>query len=221
MGIITVEKTDRLFWLGRYLERAYTTLKEYIKNYDAMIDAESDYYKQVCEDLGLPDTYNSNGSFIYSYAYDKSNSFSIFSNLTRAYDNAMVLRDEIGTDTLAYIHMALDKLQLASESTSPIFDLQKVLDNILAFWGSLDDEVDKQNTRNAAKAGKRFERLDLYIRFRHKKSDLVKELNRFEFRLQNSSITYKKAPLKHLEAMLEEDEIEDYEELLNMAERIF
>ena len=34
MGIITLEMTDRLYWLGRYLERVYTTVKLYADSYD-------------------------------------------------------------------------------------------------------------------------------------------------------------------------------------------
>lgn len=220
MGIITVEKKERLFWLGRYIERAYTTLKEYIKSYDHMIDTDEVYYKKVCEMLGIPDTYDSNGSFIYSFAYDAENPFSITSSIARAFDNAIILRDEIGTDTLAYIHMAMDIMKQASESTSPIFDLQKVLDNILAFWGSIDDEIAAESTRNIVKAGKRYERLDLYIRFNYPREEIQVQLQRFEFRLFHSTLDYKKAPLKHLEAMMEETEI-NHEELLAMAEKIF
>lgn len=29
MGIISVEQADRLYWLGRYAERVYTTLRIY------------------------------------------------------------------------------------------------------------------------------------------------------------------------------------------------
>lgn len=219
MGIITVEKQDRLFWLGRYVERAYTSLKDYIQSYDRMIDADAEYYKEECDKLGLPCSYASGGEFIYSYAYDAKNSFSIISSITRAYDNAMVLRDEIGTDTLAYIHMAIGLMKNASESTAPVFELQKVLDNILAFWGSLDDEIESETLRNIVKAGKRYERLDMYIRFRCPIEELRTQLRRFEFRLLHSSLSYNKAPLKHLDTMLEEEA--DYGEMLRMAEKIF
>ena len=38
MGIISVEHTDRLLWLGRYSERVYTTLKIFASYFDSMID---------------------------------------------------------------------------------------------------------------------------------------------------------------------------------------
>lgn len=221
MGVITVEKTDHLFWLGRYIERAYTTLKQYIQGYDTMIDLdEEEYYLRLCEAMAIPDTYGSKEAFISGFGYDRSNSYSIISNIYHAYDNAMVIRDEIGTDTLAYIHMVIDMMEKAKTSSAPIFDLQRVIDNILAFWGSLDDEIDSEITRNTVKAGKRFERLDMYIRFKRSRQELMRELNRFEFRLERSYLTYKKAPLKHTDAMIEDDSI-DYDALLEMVEKIF
>ena len=39
MGVISVEQTDRLYWLGRYTERVYTTMKLYFRTYDTMIEA--------------------------------------------------------------------------------------------------------------------------------------------------------------------------------------
>lgn len=44
MGIITIEKSDHLYWLGRYTERVHTTLKLYLKGSDRMIDSDPNYY---------------------------------------------------------------------------------------------------------------------------------------------------------------------------------
>ena len=38
MGIISLEKQDHLYWLGRYSERVYTTLKTFLLGYDQMLD---------------------------------------------------------------------------------------------------------------------------------------------------------------------------------------
>ena len=34
MGIISIEKADHLYWLGRYAERVYTTLRVFFHIYD-------------------------------------------------------------------------------------------------------------------------------------------------------------------------------------------
>jgi len=52
MGIISIEKTNRLFWLGRYCERVFTTLKVFRKYYDTMIDGSQSDYQIFCLDLG-------------------------------------------------------------------------------------------------------------------------------------------------------------------------
>ena len=41
MGIISVEQTDRLYWLGRYTERVYTTMRLFFTTYDTKIGRAS------------------------------------------------------------------------------------------------------------------------------------------------------------------------------------
>ena len=53
MGIITVEKSNNLLWLGRYTERVHTTLKYYIEATDRMIDRDPGYYAIFCEKIGI------------------------------------------------------------------------------------------------------------------------------------------------------------------------
>ncbi|MCC8169295.1 MAG: alpha-E domain-containing protein [Oscillospiraceae bacterium] len=219
MGIITVERMDNLFWLGRYIERVYATLKTYIDSYDKLIDTDR-HYEDICEVLGIPDTYGSRGAFIYGFGYDKSNSYSIISNLNRAYDNAMVMRDEIGTDTLSYIHLAISEMESAATSDAPIISLQRVIDNILAFWGCLDDEIEDEGVRNTVKVGKRIERLDMYLRLKRSRSDLQREVRRLEHRLVTTNLSYNKAALMHVAAMIEDEPI-DYSATLDKTFMIF
>ena len=89
---------------------------------------------------------------------------SIISNLNRAYDNAIVLREEIGSEVLAYIQLAIYDIQTACRSKDMLMGLQEVLDHILAFWGIADDMIESEQVRNIIKTGKRVERLDLYAR---------------------------------------------------------
>lgn len=50
--------------------------------------------------IDIPYIYDSKECFKESYPFDESNPDSIFSNLNRAYDNAIVLREEIGSEAL-------------------------------------------------------------------------------------------------------------------------
>ena len=48
MGVISLDHIDNLFWLGRYAERVYATLRLYFQSYDAMIDITEDNYIDFC-----------------------------------------------------------------------------------------------------------------------------------------------------------------------------
>ena len=162
MGIISVEQADRLYWLGRYTERVNTTIKMFGQSFDSMIDGIPETYGEFCRMIDIPDVYGSMENFNKNYPFDENNPDSIISNLTRAYDNAIVLRESIGSETLSYIQLAIYEMQKARVSESPLIELQKVLDYLLAFWGVADDVIDDERIRNIIKAGKRIERIDLY-----------------------------------------------------------
>ena len=57
MGAISIEKADRLFWLGRYTERVLTTLITYFDFYDEMIDGDEEAYRTFCDKIAIPDIY--------------------------------------------------------------------------------------------------------------------------------------------------------------------
>ena len=133
MGIISVVKANNLLWLGRYSERVYTTIRKFYIEFDKMIDNEKDGYSEYCNKLNIPIIYESNDDFINRYLYDKTNPDSVISNLIRAYDNAIVLRDEIGTETMAYLQLCLSTMEKTMHSASPLLELQNVLDMLLAF----------------------------------------------------------------------------------------
>lgn len=70
MGVISVEQTDRLFWLGRYTERVYTTISLFSARVDRMIDGEPGGYVDFCRHLEIPDIYTSDEDFQEKYAFD-------------------------------------------------------------------------------------------------------------------------------------------------------
>ncbi|MCD8010069.1 MAG: alpha-E domain-containing protein [Lachnospiraceae bacterium] len=164
MGIISLEKADNLYWLGRYSERVFTTLKVFYEYYDKMLDEDADAYKVFCRQLGLPDVYHTTERFTQDYLYDKSNPDSVSTSVNRAYDNAIVLREEIGTTALGYIQMALDTMKESKAYTERYMQHQKVMDHLYAFWGCVDDEVEDEENRNIMKTGRYVERLDLSLR---------------------------------------------------------
>ena len=219
MGFISVEQTDRLFWLGRYSERVYTTIRLYFTSYDTMIDETTDSYKAFCQRLDIPDIYGSKEKFKELYPFDSQNPDSIISNLNRAYDNAIVLREEIGSETLSYIQLAIYDMNKAKISRAPLIEMQHIIDNILAFWGIVDDSIDSEQVRNIIKTGKRVERIDLYARLGLSRQELAREVHRLIPRIERCGIKYNEDRLNNLKKLVEEPEM-DYYKIVNEVESI-
>lgn len=219
MGIISVDKADRLFWLGRYTERVYTTIHLYSDSFDEMIDGIADNYIDFCKMIDIPDVYGSKEVFEEKYPFDEMNPDSIISNLNRAYDNAIELRDEIGSEVLSYIQLAIYAMNKAKISNAPLIELQYVIDNLLAFWGIVDDDIDSESTRNMIKVGRRIERIDLYGRLHHTQKELQRQVKRLIPRVERSGLAYDRDQLMLLKTLVEEAEI-DYYKVVNVVESI-
>ena len=218
MGIISVEQASRLYWLGRYAERAYTTIRMFFDSYDQMIDEEKDSYRAFCSSVDIPNIYHSKEDFLARYPFDEKNPDSIISNLNRAYDNAIVLRENISTEALSYIQLAIYEMNKAAQSRAPLFELQRVLDEILAFWGSIDDRIDSEETRNIIKAGKRIERIDLYARLGADKKEIRREVHRMIPRVTRSGLPYQEDALKRVSILVEAEELDYYKIVTNVEQ---
>ncbi len=220
MGIISLEKADNLYWLGRYSERVYTTLHRFFASYDIMLDQNEEYYVRYCEALNIPNVYSDSRDFVKNYAFDTENPDSILSNLYRAYDNALVVRDYISSESLAYIQMAIYEMKKArANADAPLIAMQHAIDNILAFWGCIDDVVYDVTIRNIIKYGRRQERLDLLLRMRGTKEDLRRVFSELEFYLQRADLKYNRLAFLELALLLERDAI-DYKGAVEALEKI-
>ena len=219
MGIISVEQVDHLYWLGRYTERVYTTLKIYSESFDRMIDESEDSYQKYCDSLDIPNIYESKEDFLKRYPFDISVPDSIISNLNRAYDNAIVLRETIGSEALSYIQLSIYAMNNASVSDAPLIDLQQIMDALLSFWGLVDDQIDSDQIRNIIKAGKRIERIDLYARLEVEKPRLVREVRRMIPRVLRSGMKYDDMSLSRVSTLINDENL-DYEKIITNVEKI-
>lgn len=163
---ISPMKANRLFWLGRYAERTYLNLHFLRSYYDKMIDGETDAYGEYCSNLSLDADYQSPSNFVKSFLYDKQNPFSISAELEYANDNAMVLREEITSETLGYIQMSLAHMStLARVNETHITQLQPITDNLLSMWGSIEERVLNDYVLAILMVGKLIEQIDIRVRF--------------------------------------------------------
>lgn len=165
MDNVSVNKANCLYWLGRYSERAYKISQLVVEFYDKMVDLNSTAYDEFCARLGLDYKFNNKEEFLKTLITDKECTSSIAYSLSMAYDNSIILREQIDTETVAYIQLACNNVMRMFNESLRIFDLQKVIDNLMSFWGAVDDYIIEDSVRDAIKAGKYVERLDLFQRF--------------------------------------------------------
>lgn len=219
MGVKSVEKMDRLYWLGRYSERVYTTIKLYGQKFDSMIEEGAGGYDEFCRSLDIPNVYQSAEDFRNRYPFGKDDPNSIYSNLIRAYDNAIELREEIGSETLAYVQLAVYELNKAAESEAPMIEFQNILDDILAFWGIVDDMIEDEATRNIIKVGKRVERIDLYGRLHADRVSMSREVHRLTGRIPRTGLHYNEKVVENLNELTVDEEL-NYPAIVWEVERI-
>ena len=183
MNTISIEHSDRLYWLGRYAERAFTTLGTLQKLYDKMIDNSADY-QDYLNAFGLNDIYGDKLTFIRSFLYDTENQNSVAYSLERAYDNGIVLREEISTEALSFLQMAKDILKKSELSSNTRLSLLPLKDILYSFWGCIMDNVYDEEVWNLIFCGKSMERVALYLRLKAEFSGINQEFNKLCRRLR-------------------------------------
>ena len=209
MGAISLEKSAQMYWLGRYMERVFITMQNYIKCFDKSIDAPGEAYQAYCRALGMEDIYHSDEAFFERYLYDEKDCSSVAFSLERAFDNAIVLRNEISTEALAYIHLAQEKLAESKVDSEHLIVLQSIVDQLYAFWGCIDDEVEDEDHRNIIKVGRYVERLDLCMRLKVDQQLINKAFRKLKDRIQRLSRPYDDEKLFRLGEILK---MEDWTE---------
>lgn len=225
MGSLTVNKIDRLYWMGRYAERVNTTLRFMMEYYDDLIDGDPMPHEEFCKRLTLPDVYKSDSDFAYSYIFDKDNPDSLMTAADRMLGNGMTLRETISSGTLSYLQLAVNYLNAASVSESPLIEIQQVIDSIMAFRGSFDDNVDDETIRNIIKCGCNVEKLSLYLRLGQTDSLCMKEINKLLNRAKRTDIHMRSSALADILKISDPSDKaslpEDRTDLINAVEELF
>ncbi len=167
-NVITADKANRLYWLGRYAERVYISLHLLRRYYDKVIDGDIANLHEYYKNLGLDLEENDLDGELFQLAqlYSPVNSCSISSSLISANDNAIVLRRDITSESLSYIQMSMALMTECSvRGEKNITLLQPVTDYMLAFFGSIDERVFDKRIRKFLKMGRYIENIELHIRF--------------------------------------------------------
>lgn len=222
MGSLQLSKTNRLYWLGRYVERAFTTIECMEVAYDEALDGPSFDYHAWCDRLEIPCSYESEQDFFERYLFDADDPFSVIASLDRAFDNAVVLRETITSKTLAYIQLAKNVMDNAKVSSAPMLDLQSVKDYLMAFKGCVDEYVADEDNRVVIKCGFTVERIDLCVRLGIRTGELAKEFGRLVSRLQRTKMERDGARLQLLLVLAPApDPVANKKILLDCVENLF
>ncbi|MDR2864380.1 MAG: alpha-E domain-containing protein [Spirochaetaceae bacterium] len=179
---ISKNKAECLFWLGRYTQRVYAVLHFFRKFRDMLIEEPEDY-TVFCEKLGVADKYSSAEDFMLRYLFSKDDGVSLRSALHNAFNNAIVVRELIKSETFSYVQLALGKMEECAAKGSDVNELQELTDSLMAFWGAVDERIFQSETRNMIKAGWFLEELDLHIRFDYSFPRLQNMFRRLEQRV--------------------------------------
>lgn len=177
MGAITGININNLFWLGRYVERVFTTLNSFFKYADRFIEGGQAAYEKYLADINVPDIYENSEDFFKRYVFDLSDPNSIISNLDRALGNGIVLREEIKTPSLSYLQMAMDRFKACEGTTKIRYDMLPVRDAIYAFWGSVDSNMTNMDALRIIHLGKSVERADMYLRLGYPSEEVFTQLD--------------------------------------------
>lgn len=221
MDTMSVSKASRLFWLGRYYERVATTLTYLWSWYDRMIDSAPIDYAAFCAALEIPCDYEDAKDFMRRYVFDGKNPDSLRASADAMLGNGMMLRETIGSRTLAYLELAVSALESGKDSMNPTLPLQRTIDCIMAFRGSYDDRIDDENVRNILKCGAGVERLSLYFRLGWRTEYIHAEVGKLIKRMNRTSLVPSQEELRLLLTIPTDMPRSEYASLLAAVENLF
>lgn len=160
---ISVNTAERLYWFGRYVQRAETMLRELVNSYDYVIDRNVDDGRELYAKLGVEIDYGSALDFLKQGLYGKQ-AGSIESIITWARENAIETRhllDERGFAALnkIYNHIVAGR----NRAVSPAF-LEEIIDDFALILGIFSSELGRPKAYNFIRLGQQIERFDLILR---------------------------------------------------------
>lgn len=160
---ISVNTAQRLYWFGRYVQRAETMLKELVNSYDYVIDRDFEDGRKLYAKLGVEIEYKNALDFLHQGVYGTYGG-SIEEIVSWARENAIESRhllDERGFSTLNKIHNQL--VAGRDDAVSPS-NLEEIIDNCSLILGIFSTELDRTRAYQLIRFGQQIERFDLILR---------------------------------------------------------
>jgi len=160
---ISLNTAQRLYWFGRYVQRAETLLRELVNSYDYVIDRDVADGEKLYAKLGVELHYRNALDFLKQGVYGDHSS-SIESIIRWARENAIETRhllDERGFAALNKIH---NYIVAGRESIVSPTSLEEMIDNFALILGIFSSELGRPKAYNFIRLGQYVERFDLILR---------------------------------------------------------
>lgn len=160
---ISVNTAQRLYWFGRYVQRAETMLKELVNAYDYIIDRDFEEGHKLYTKLGVEIDYKNALDFLKQGVYGTYGG-SIEQIISWARENAIETRhllDERGFATLNKIYNQL--VERRERAVSPA-NLEEIIDDCSLILGIFSTELDRTRAYQLIRFGQQIERFDLILR---------------------------------------------------------
>lgn len=160
---ISVNTAQRLYWFGRYVQRAETMLKELVNSYDYVIDRDFEEGQKLYAKLGIEIEYQNARDFLTQGVYGTYGG-SVEQIIGWARENAIETRhllDERGFATLNKIH---NQLVAGRECAVSPTILEEIIDNCSLILGIFSTELDRSRAYQLIRFGQQIERFDLILR---------------------------------------------------------
>lgn len=160
---ISVNTAQRLYWFGRYVQRAETLLRELVSSYDYVIDRDVDDGRKLYSKLGVEIGYSNALDFLKQGIYGKHEA-SIESIITWARENAIETRHLLDERGFAALNKIYNHIVSGRESTVSPTSLEEMIDDFALILGIFSSELGRPKAYHFIRLGQYIERFDLILR---------------------------------------------------------
>lgn len=161
---ISVNTAQRLYWFGRYVQRAETMLKELLNSYDYVIDRDFEEGQKLYSKLGVEIEYENALDFLKQGVYGTYGG-SIEQIIGWARENAIEIRHLLDVRGFATLNKIHNQLIAGRESAVSPTNLEEIVDECSLILGIFSTELDRSRAYQLIRFGQQIERFDLILRF--------------------------------------------------------
>jgi uncharacterized alpha-E superfamily protein len=160
---ISINTAERLYWFGRYVQRAETMLKELVNSYDYVIDRDFEDGRKLYAKLGVQIEYANALDFLKQGVYGTYGG-SIEQIVSWARENAIETRHLLDERGFATLNKIYNQLVAGRNSAVSPNNLEEIIDNCSLILGIFSSELDRTRAYQLIRFGQQIERFDLILR---------------------------------------------------------